>query len=114
MILLADHKAFLHEALDEDDPLLVFQLAWKLTDGKSRGLQSEIQRVAKEVREDNAPGAEVEADGILTGMRAVDHAAARPDDVVERERSRLEEVHNLTGNIERERFDHLIPELIHD
>jgi hypothetical protein len=112
--LFADYEAFLHEALGECDPLLVLQLTGKLADGESRGVQRKIQSLAKEAGENNAPGSDVEADGVVTGVHPVDNPAARPNDVPGGERSRLKEVHNLTRRIERELPDQFIHELIHD
>ena len=36
-----DDKTFLHEAFDENDLLLVFELAWDVTDGIARSAQRE-------------------------------------------------------------------------
>src|SRR2546430_4317325 len=67
--LFANDQAFLHKPLDEDDLLVVFQIARKLANGIGRAVQREIQGLAEETREDNGPGAEVQPDGFVTGMR---------------------------------------------
>src|SRR5690349_7620611 len=100
-MLFTNDQAFLHEPLDEDDLLLVFQIAGKIADGISSPVEREIQSVTKEARKDNGPAPEVETDGFVTRVRPVNDARAWPNNVVRAQLSCLKEGLHLTRNVER-------------
>src|ERR1700686_5191653 len=87
----ADQDSLLDEALGEDDLLLVFQIDADVANRKGGRVQSKIQSLTEESWEEDASGADIEADRVAAGMHSADNARARSNDILDRERRRLEE-----------------------
>src|SRR5579871_3840825 len=106
-------QAFLHEALHQNDPLLIFHIARKISNGKNWRLQSEAERHRKKFRKRDGPATKVEPCRITIRMCPIDYSRTRSDQVAKLQRLRLKVVRYQARYVNWGKSDLTILKLLH-